>query len=160
MLPNLRGFMKPFKISSSQFYLYSLPLFQKDYNHPIYFPSFHHLLKLITLLSPRKVVTTSILKIQIEIYVWRREPQMIWIHFLKKRKRKEVKKDPNLVANGRFQCLVALGRRRRETLNPKPSHFPPNKFYLNLHFFFLILEFYFIMVLGRYLHISFIFLDL
>jgi hypothetical protein len=32
---------------------------------------------------------------------------MIQIHPLKRRRRKEVKKDPNLVANGRFQCLVA-----------------------------------------------------
>jgi hypothetical protein len=29
---------------------------------------------------------------------------------LKKRKRKEVKEDPNLMANGRFHCLVALER--------------------------------------------------
>jgi hypothetical protein len=40
------------------------------------------------------------------------------------------------------------------------SHFPPNEFYLNLYFFPLILMFYFTMVLGRYLCISFLFLDL
>jgi hypothetical protein len=40
------------------------------------------------------------------------------------------------------------------------SHFPPNKFYSNLHFFSLILRFYFIAVLGHYLRISFLFLDL
>jgi hypothetical protein len=40
------------------------------------------------------------------------------------------------------------------------SHFAPNKFYLNLQFFPLILRFYFTMVLGRYLRISFLFLDL
>jgi hypothetical protein len=40
------------------------------------------------------------------------------------------------------------------------SHFPPNKFYLNLQFFPLTLRFYFTMVLGRYSHISFIFLNL
>jgi hypothetical protein len=40
------------------------------------------------------------------------------------------------------------------------SHFPPNKFYLNLEFFPLTLRSYFIMVLGRYLRIPFLFLDL
>jgi hypothetical protein len=35
------------------------------------------------------------------------------------------------------------------------SHFPPNKFYLNLHFFALISRFYFIMVLGLYTFPSF-----
>jgi hypothetical protein len=40
------------------------------------------------------------------------------------------------------------------------SGFPPYKFYLNLQFFPLTSRFYFIMVLGRYLHIPFFFLDL
>jgi hypothetical protein len=40
------------------------------------------------------------------------------------------------------------------------SHFPPNKFYLNLQFFPLTLKFYFTMVLGRYSRISFLFFDL
>jgi hypothetical protein len=40
------------------------------------------------------------------------------------------------------------------------SHFPPNKFYLNLPFFPLTLESYFTMVLGRYSCISFFILDL
>jgi hypothetical protein len=35
---------------------------------------------------------------------------MIQIRSLKRRKKKEVKEDPNSVANGRFQCLVALER--------------------------------------------------
>ncbi len=57
------------KISSSQHYPYSLPFFQKYYKHPIYFPSFHHLLRLIILLLPRKVVRTNIFKTQIKNYV-------------------------------------------------------------------------------------------
>jgi hypothetical protein len=40
------------------------------------------------------------------------------------------------------------------------SHFPPNKFYLNLQFFPLTLRSYFTMVLGCYLCIPFLFLDL
>jgi hypothetical protein len=40
------------------------------------------------------------------------------------------------------------------------SAFPPNFFNLNFHFFPLILRFYFTMVLGSYLHISFFLFDL
>jgi len=56
-----------------------------------------------------------------------------------------VKEDLNLVANGRFQCLVTLGRlegsivwwaMEREGKSPFPLFpFSLNKFYLNLHFF-------------------------
>jgi hypothetical protein len=35
---------------------------------------------------------------------------MIQICPLKRMRRKEVKKDPNSMTNGRFQCLVAFGR--------------------------------------------------
>jgi hypothetical protein len=80
------------------------------YKHPIYFISFHHLPRLIILLLPKKVMGTSILKIRIENYVRKRDPQMIQIRPLKKRRRKEMKEDPNSMANGRFQCLVTFGR--------------------------------------------------
>jgi hypothetical protein len=71
-----------------------------------------------------------------------------------------VKEDLNLVANGRFHCLVALERfhswwplkgsmlsglwkvplvggqwKEKEKHIFPSSHFPPNKFYLNFHFF-------------------------
>jgi hypothetical protein len=79
---------------------------------------------------------------------------MIRIRPLKGMKRKEGKEDPNSVANGRFQCLVALGRfhclvvlgrfhclvanerfqcsmangrRRKSTFSPLPT-FPPTNF--------------------------------
>jgi hypothetical protein len=55
---------------------------------------------------------------------------MIQICAFKNKKKKEVKKNPNLVANGRFQCLVALGGEGETSF----SHFSPNKFYLNLFF--------------------------
>jgi hypothetical protein len=58
---------------------------------------------------------------------------MIWIHPLKKKSRKEVKENPNLLAYGRFQFLVANGRRRRNILFTS-SHFPLNFFYLNFFF--------------------------
>jgi hypothetical protein len=35
---------------------------------------------------------------------------MIRIHPLKRRRRKDVKEDPNSVANEKFHCLVANGR--------------------------------------------------
>jgi hypothetical protein len=52
---------------------------------------------------------------------------MIRIRPLKRRRRKEVKEDPNSVAYGRFQCLVTLGRKKRSMFFTS-SHFPPNKF--------------------------------
>ncbi len=66
----------------------------------------------------------------------KREPQMIQICLLKRRRRKEVKENPNsvaygkfqcLVANGRFQCLVTFGRKKRNIIFTS-SHFPPNNF--------------------------------
>jgi hypothetical protein len=158
VLQNPRTFVKFLYDFKSQHYPYSLPFFQKYHNHLIYFASFHHLLRLIILLLLRKVMGTSFLQIQIENYVRKIEPQMIQIRPLKRRRRKEVKEYPNsianwrfqclvaferfhslvaleryqrLVANGRFQCLVANARRRKSTFSP----LPPNKFYLNLHFF-------------------------
>jgi len=129
------------KISSSQNYSYSLPFFQKYHNHPIYSPSFHHLLRLIIFFPPRKVVKINFLKIQIENYVQKREPKIIQISAFNEKK-KEVKENPNLVANGRFKLLVANGRfqclvafrRRRIIILFTSSHFAPNKFYLNLFF--------------------------
>jgi hypothetical protein len=100
-------------------------------------------------------------------------------------KREEVKEDPNLMANGRFQCLVAFGRfhhlvalarfrclvalarfqclaanerRRRSTFSHLPT-FPPT-ILLKLSFFPLVLRFYFTVVLNRYLHIFILFFDL
>jgi len=43
---------------------------------------------------------------------------MIQICAFKKKEKKEVKKDPNLVANGRFQCLVAFGREGETSFSP------------------------------------------
>jgi hypothetical protein len=80
---------------------------------------------------------------------------MIQIHPLKRRKRKEMKEDPNLVANGRFQCLMALGRfqclvalerKKRSTFSPLPTFSPT--ILLKPSFFPLILRFYITMVLG------------
>jgi hypothetical protein len=69
-----------------------------------------------------------------------------------------VKEDPNLVANGRFQCLVTFGRRMGSILFTS-FHFPPNKFDLNL-LFFIDLKVLFYHGLYCYLHLSFLFLEL
>jgi hypothetical protein len=53
-----------------------------------------------------------------------------------------------LIANGRFQCLVAFGRRRKNIIFTS-FHFSPHKILLK-PFFPLILGFYFIMVLNHY----------
>jgi hypothetical protein len=74
MLPNLREFVKLSKISSSQHYPYSLPFFQKYYNHPIYFPSFHHLLGLIILLLTRKVIEQVLSRLKLKIMSRKRAP--------------------------------------------------------------------------------------
>jgi hypothetical protein len=74
---------------------------------------------------------------------------MIWVRFLKKRGR-GVKVDPKL--GGQWKV--------KEKHLFTSCHFPPNKFYLNLQFFPLTLRFYLTMVLGRYSHISFFYLDL
>jgi hypothetical protein len=42
----------------------------------------------------------------------KKEPQLMRIFPLKRRRRKEMKEDPDSVANTRFQCLVALKRFR------------------------------------------------
>ncbi len=118
------------KISSFQNYLYSLPFFQRYYHHPIYFPSFHHLRRFTTLLFPRKVVRTRFQILKSKIMFEKKSPKLFKFMPLKKRRRKEVKENPNLVANGRFQCLVALGRRRKNIFFTS-SHFPPNTCYLN-----------------------------
>ncbi len=63
------GLCNSSKISNSQHHPYSLPFFQKYYKHSIHSLSIHHLLKVIILLLPRKVVGISILKTQIKNYV-------------------------------------------------------------------------------------------
>ncbi len=108
VLQNQKGLWNFYKISNSQNYPYSFLFFQKHHNHPIYFPSFHHL-RLIILLLPRKVIRTSFLKIQVESYIQKKKSQMFQICPLKRRRRKEVNEDPNLMAYGRFQFLVAFG---------------------------------------------------
>jgi hypothetical protein len=118
MLPNPRGFMNFFSnISSSQHYPSSLPFFQ-NYKHPICSPSFYHLLRLIILFLPKKIVGISIFKIRVKNYVRKKNPKWSEFTLLKKRRRKKVKEDPNSVVNGRFQCLMAKGRRRRNTFSP------------------------------------------
>jgi hypothetical protein len=68
-----------------------------------------HQLKLIILLLPRKVVGTNIFKTQIENYVHKEKAfNDLNSPFQKEgegRRRKEVKENPNSMANGRFQCL-------------------------------------------------------
>ncbi len=70
----------------------------------IYYPFFHHLLRLITLPFPRKVIGTSFSKYSNQNWSLKRKAK--WSKFapLKKRRRKEVKENPNLVALGRFQA--------------------------------------------------------
>jgi hypothetical protein len=123
---------------------------------PFYSPSLSQQPKLIILFFLKKLVGTSILKIELKIMSGVRErAPMIRVRLLKKRRR-EVKVDPHLVANGRrrkrFPCLEVNGRRRRRFPCLKvngmfqawwpmegegkilftSSHFLPNQCHLNL----------------------------
>ncbi len=82
------------KISSSQNYPYSLTFLQRYYYHPIYSPSFHHLLRLIILLLSRKVIGMSFQKFKSKIMFRKKIPK--WYEFapLKRRRKKEVKENP------------------------------------------------------------------
>ncbi len=147
MTPTRKGLWDFFKISTSQHYPYSLPFSQNYYKCPLYYPFAYHLLRLIILLFLNKDVGITFLKIWIENYVQRKWVSHQWFEFafLKKMRRKDVKEDPNLVANGRFHCLVAFerfhclvtlerfhclvanGRWRINTFSPLPI-FPPTNF--------------------------------
>ncbi len=147
MLPNSRQFVKFFlRFQNPNIIPIHFHYFQKYYKDPIYSPSFHHLQRLIILLLQKKVAGTSIPKIRIEMIMSKKrtlnDPNPPF--------KKKVKKDPNLVANGRFhclaalekfqclvalerfQCLVANGRKRRSTFSHFHiftfSHFPPTNF--------------------------------
>jgi hypothetical protein len=90
--------------------------FKTTTRFPLYFPSFSQLPRLIILFLIKKLVGTSILKIELKIMSGEERAPMIQVRLLKKR-RKEVKVDPHLVANGRkgrrFPCLKVNGRIRR-----------------------------------------------
>ncbi len=75
------------KISSSQHYPYSLPFFQIYYKRPFDSPFFYHLPRLIIHFLLKKVVGRSILKIWIENYLPKIEPQLIRICFFKEKER-------------------------------------------------------------------------
>jgi len=102
------------------------------YYHSIYSPSFHHLLKLVILLFLRKVVGISFPRFNLKI-MSEKNTKLFKFTFLKRRRKKEVKENLNLVALGKFQCLVALGRRKNILFTS--SHFPPQQILLNLFFF-------------------------
>jgi hypothetical protein len=44
------------------------------------------------------------------LYIKKTKSKLFKFAFSKKRRRKKVKEDPNLVANGRFQCSMGFGR--------------------------------------------------
>ncbi len=127
------------KISSSQHYPYSFPLFQNYYKRPFYFPSFYHLPRLIILFFLKKVVETSTFKIWIENYPSKRELQMIQIRPFQEKEMEGGEKRSQF--GGQWKVPLLGG-----PWNFTFSHFPPNKFYLTLKIFPLTLRFYFTMV--------------
>ncbi len=146
MLLNSRRFMKflqDFKLPTLSLFISILSKVLQTSNLLSLFPP---LPKLIILLFPNKGVGTSIFNIQIENYVWKIEPQMIRIRSLKRTRKKEGEGRSQL--NGQWKVLMLDGQwKEKEKQLFIFSHFFPNKFYLNLYFFPLILRFYFTMVL-------------
>ncbi len=112
-----------------------------------YFPSFSPPPRLIIIFLFKKLVGTSIQDWMKIMSGEKREPPMIWICLLKRR-RKEVKVDPKLGGQWNVPSLVANGRfhgwwpmegsmfggqwKIKEKHIFISSHFPPNKLYLNL----------------------------
>ncbi len=151
--------ISPLILLFSTHYPYSLPLFQNYYKRPFYYPSFYHLPRLIILFLFKKVVGKNILQIWIGNYPRKKEPQMIQIHPFKKKEKEGGEGRSPLGGQWKVPMFGHQWKEKEKHLFIS-SHFPFNKFYLNLQFFPLILRFYFTMVLGHYLCISFLFLDL
>jgi hypothetical protein len=112
-------------------------------------------------------VGICIFNIRIKNYVRERKTINDLNSSFERKEKKEVKENPNSVANRRFHCLVALkrfyylvanGMRRRSSFSPLPIF--PQQILLKPSFFPLILRFYFTMVLGHSLCISSLFFDL
>jgi len=102
----------------------------------LYFPSFSPLLKLIIIFLFKKLVGTNIQDWMKIISEAKREPPMIQIRLLKKRKR-EVKVDSKLDGQWKVPSLVANGRWRKNTFSPLPfplqqTLFKPSIFSLDL----------------------------
>jgi hypothetical protein len=137
------------KISRSQHYPYSFPFFQ-NYKHPIYFFSFYHLPRLIILLLPKQVVGTNIFKIRVKNYVRKESHKRFEFTLLQRRRRKILIRWPMEGFNvwwlmegfnvwwlmeGSNVWWPMEGEEKEKHLFTS-SHFPSNKFYLNLHFLF------------------------
>jgi hypothetical protein len=104
---------------------------------PLYSPSSSQLPRLIILFLLKKLVGTSILKIELKIMSREKErPPIIRVRLLKKKRRK-VKVDPKFGGQWKEKekvlCLVANERRKRRFFSTS-SHFPPKQLYLDLHF--------------------------
>jgi hypothetical protein len=136
------------KTSSSEHYPYSPPFFQNYYSRPFYFLFIYHLPR-INIFFPTKKNCGNKYFSRFELKIVLPKKKLQWFEFalLKRKKKKEVKEDPNskanrrfqcLVVNGRLQCLVTNGTKNRITFSPLPTF--PKKFYLNFHFYLTICE--------------------
>jgi hypothetical protein len=114
------------KNSSSQNYPYSLPFFQIYYYHLIYSLYFHHLLKLITLLFPRKDVKTNFQRFKLKV-ISKKITQIIQIRAFKKKEKEGGEGRSQLCCQWKVPSLVSFGRTRKNIIFTC-FHFPPNKF--------------------------------
>jgi hypothetical protein len=84
---------------------------------------------------------------------------MIWIRPFKEKEKERGEGKSQLDGQGKVPMFGGQWKENEKHLF-NSSHFPPKFFYFKPSFFPLILKFYFTMVLGRYLRISFLFLNL
>ncbi len=123
------------KILSSQHYPYSLPSFQNLLETSNQLSFFLPSIK-TNQSSPTKKGCENKYSLNLNKKLCPKRNSPKWSEFalLKRRRRKGVKENPNSMAKGRFQCLVANGKKMRSTFSTLPT-FHPNFFTLNLHFF-------------------------
>jgi hypothetical protein len=120
------------QVPTSQYYHYSLPFLQNYYKIFILLSFFFPPTKTNHFFPPQKTWTS--IQDWIENYVWgKKEPPMIRVRFLKRR-RKEVKIDPKFGGQWNVPSLVANGRWRKNTFSPLPT-FPPTKLTQTFIFF-------------------------
>ncbi len=132
------------KTSSSQHYPYSPPFFQNYYKHPFYSPFLYHLPRITIFFLLKKVMGINVFQ-DLNPELSSKKEKSKWSEFalLKKRRRKWTKIPTRWPMEGSNVWWLMEGKRKKHLFTS--SHFPLKKFYLNLHFFPLILRFYFTM---------------
>jgi hypothetical protein len=105
VLPNPRGFVKFFQNFKLPTLSLLPPFFQNYYKHPFYFLSFYYLPRVTILFLLKKVVRINVFQnLNRKLSSPKKSSKRSEFTLLKRRRKKEeVKEDPNSMANGSFQ---------------------------------------------------------